>query len=157
MQVKSAQEAMFIACEMERGAVQLYERALSLMNGREQEPLYAHLAYMLDEERRHLSQFRALYAGLDADAERALTLSAVAAAVLFDGGLTGAARKGLLDDERSMLRFAADSERQAAATYRSFAAQCADTLARDTLKGIAGEEDKHLQTLREQQALLGNA
>ena len=155
MQVKSSQEAMFIACEMERGAVQLYERALSLMAGREQEPLYGQLAYMLEEERRHLRQFLALYAGLDADAERSLTLGAVASSVLFDGGLMGAARAGLLDDEHSMLRFAAESEETAAATYRAFAKQCGDDRARETLEGIAGEEDKHLQTLRDQQSLLG--
>ena len=154
MQVQSAQEAMFIACEMERGAVQLYERALSLMTERQQEPLYSQLAYMLEEERNHLKQFRALYAGMDAELEHTLTLSAVAAAVLFDGGLMGAVRAGLLSDERGMLRFAAESEEKAAATYRAFATQCPDSQTRDMLNGIAAEEDKHLQTLRQHQELL---
>ena len=42
MQVATAQEALFMACEMESSAIQLYTRALSLMEqlGRQDEPLY---------------------------------------------------------------------------------------------------------------------
>ena len=49
MQVATAQEALFMACEMESSAIQLYTRALSLMEqlGRQDEPLYGHLALML--------------------------------------------------------------------------------------------------------------
>ena len=45
MQVATAQEALFMACEMESSAIQLYTRALSLMEqlGRQDEPLYDHL------------------------------------------------------------------------------------------------------------------
>ncbi|MDD3410275.1 MAG: ferritin family protein [Eubacteriales bacterium] len=157
MQVQSAQEALFIACEMERGAVQLYERARALMSslGREGEPLYQHLGYMLGDERKHLEQFTALYGGLDEALEQSLTLSAVASSVLFKGGLMGAARAGLLKDEQSMLAFAAEAEQTAAATYRAFAQQCGDAQAAMMLQGIAGEEDKHLETLHGYQKLLG--
>ncbi|MEA4928899.1 MAG: ferritin family protein, partial [Candidatus Limiplasma sp.] len=156
MQVKSTQEALFIACEMERGAVQLYERALMLLGEqkREGEPLRAQLAYMLGDEKQHLAQFRELYTGLDAEMERTLTLAAIASEVLFPGGLMGAVRAGLLKDERSMLAFAADAEQKAAATYRAFAAQSEDPRAAEMLNGSALEEDKHLRTLQEHQAAL---
>ena len=80
MQIRSTQEALFIACEMERGAVQLYERALILLKNqnRDKEPLRAQLSYMLADEKQHLLQFTELYAGLDSEVERTLTLSAVA-------------------------------------------------------------------------------
>ena len=151
MQVKSTQEALFIACEMERGAVQLYERALMLMQGlgREQEPLRAQLAYMLADEKQHLAQFTELYKGLEGETERMLTLSAIAADILFPGGLMGAVRQGLLSDEQGMLAFAANAEATAAKTYRAFAAQSEDPRAAEMLGGIALEEDKHLRSLRE--------
>ena len=151
MKIKSAQEALFVACEMERGAIQLYERALMLLGtlGREKEPVRAQIASMLADEKQHLAQFQELYTGLDSAMEYQLTLAAVASSILFDGGLMGAVRQGLLQDERSMLSFAADAEKTAAATYRGFAEQSEDPHASEMLTGIALEEDKHLKTLRE--------
>lgn len=156
MKVQSAQEALFIACEMERGAIQLYERALMLMGGlqRGSEPLRAHLACMLADEKQHLAQFMDLYTGLDTTLEKQLALSAVASSVLFEGGLMGAVRQGLLKDERGMLAFAADAEQTAAATYRAFAEQSDNARAAEMLQGIALEEDKHLRTLRDYQSAL---
>lgn len=158
MKVQSAQEALFIACEMERGAIQLYERALMLLSSlnRDSEPLRAHLSSMLADEKQHLAQFRDLYTGLDTTLENQLTLSAVASSVLFDGGLMGAVRQGLLKDERGMLAFAADAEQTAAATYRAFAEQSENARAAEMLQGIALEEDKHLRTLRDYQSALNN-
>lgn len=154
MQVKSTQEALYIAIEMERGAVQLYERALKLLGNqsREKETLRAQLASVLADEKQHLAQFTELYKGLSVEAERGLVLSAIAADILFPGGLMGAVRQGLLEDERAMIAFAAKAEETAAKTYRAFAAQCGDVFAAEMLSGIALEEDKHLQVLREQQA-----
>ncbi|HNX61007.1 MAG TPA: ferritin-like domain-containing protein [Candidatus Limiplasma sp.] len=156
MKINSAQEALFVACEMERGAIQLYERSLMLLSslGREKEPLRAHLASMLADEKQHLLQFQELYTGLEASVEEQLALSAVASSVLFDGGLMGAVRQGLLQDERSMLSFAANAEQTAAATYRGFSEQSNDPHASEMLTGIALEEDKHLKTLREHLASL---
>ena len=49
MMIRSEQEAMYLACEMESTAVQLYTRALALMAqlGRETEELYAQIQQML--------------------------------------------------------------------------------------------------------------
>ncbi len=157
MQVRSTQEAVYVACEMERGAVQLYERALAVADGLglTDETLIACLTAMRDDEKRHLREFSLLYEGLDTERERALALSATAASVLFKGGLMGAVREGLLSDAQGLLRFAADAERTAAATYRSFADQCegADTAA--MLRVIASEEDKHLDTLEAYRRAMG--
>jgi len=156
MQIQTAQEALFVACEMERGAIQLYERALMLLGtlGRDKEPIRAQIASMLADEKQHLAQFKELYTGLDTAMERQLTLAAVASSVLFDGGLMGAVRQGLIKDERSMLAFAAGAEETAAATYRAFAEQCANPRTAEMLNGIALEEDKHLRSLREHEASL---
>ena len=139
MQVKTAQEALYIACEMEKNAIQLYRRALMLTEGRGRagDPLHGYLRGALADEESHLLQFGALYEGLDADCERRLTLSAVASELLFKGGLMAVAREGGLDDVASLLRLACESERKAAAAYADFAAQCDEADARAALEGIA--------------------
>jgi len=150
MQIQSAQEALFVACEMERGAIQLYERAICLMEemGRKAEPLFEGLCDMADDERRHLGQFQGLYQGLDAEVERALLLSAVADGVLMEGGLMGAVRLGLLNGVDDMLRYAEMQEVRAVETYRLFAEKSRDRQARDMLMLIADEEDCHLAEIR---------
>lgn len=149
MQIRTEQEALFIACEMETAAVQLYTRALQVLEGqgREREPLYAQTRDMLADEQRHLCRFRSLYRGLDGEQEHALALAAVAEGVLFEGGLMGAARAGLLADAPSMLRLAADAERASARKYREFAALAQSGEAREALLMIAAEEDAHLLEL----------
>ena len=149
MMIRSEQEAMYLACEMESTAVQLYTRALQLMQqlGREKESLYIEIQQMLRDEQAHLVRFRSLYKGLDASDEQRIALSAVAEGILFDGGLMGAARQGLLSDVDSMLRFAADSERASAQKYRDFAAVATTDEAREALYKIAAEEDVHLREL----------
>ncbi|MCE5343795.1 MAG: ferritin-like domain-containing protein [Eubacteriales bacterium] len=156
MKIQSAQEALFIACEMERGAIQLYERAQMLLGSlyRDKESLRSQLASMLADEKQHLLQFQNLYTGLDTTLEKQLTFSAVAADMLFPGGLMGAVRQGLLKNDRSMLAFAASAERTAVETYRAFARQCDDPRTAEMLEGIALEEDKHLRVLMEHQATL---
>lgn len=149
MQIRTEQEALFIACEMETTAVQLYTRALQVLEsqGREREPLYAQTRDMLADEQRHLCRFRSLYCGLDGAQEHALALSAIGEGVLFEGGLMGAARAGLLSDAPSMLRLAADAERASARKYREFAALAQSGEAREALLMIAAEEDAHLREL----------
>ncbi|MDD3334476.1 MAG: hypothetical protein PHI98_03055 [Eubacteriales bacterium] len=155
MQIHTEQEALYIACEMETGAVQLYARALHLLKeqGREQERLYYQVSFMHSDEQEHLRQFRALYNGLDVDEEQRLTLSAVAEGVLFEGGLMGAVRNGLLTDAPSMLRYALEAEKVSAQKYREFAALADTQEARSTLLLIAAEEDKHERDLEMQAEL----
>lgn len=149
MQIHSQQEALYLACEMETGAVQLYARALQFLKdqGRENDRLYYQVSFMHSDEQEHLRQFRALYQGLDVSLERQLTLSAVAEGVLFEGGLMGAVRRGLLNDVPSMLRYALEAEKTSAQKYREFAKATDDEEARSALLLIAAEEDKHQKDL----------
>ncbi len=149
MVVRSEQEAMFVACEMESTAVQLYTRALAVMDqqGRQNDPLYQNLQVMLEEEKGHLRRFRSLYHGLGEVDEQQLTLSAVGEGVLFEGGLMGAARRGLLKDVESMLALAINAERTSVQKYREFAQAAQTEEARRALLMIAEEESGHLLEL----------
>jgi len=149
MVVRSEQEAMFVACEMESTAVQLYTRALALLEQQERkaDPLYNSIQEMLEEEKGHLRRFRSLYQGLGEVDEQQLTLSAVGEGVLFEGGLMGAARRGLLKDVESMLALAINAERTSIRKYREFAESAQTEEARKALLSIAEEESAHLMEL----------
>ena len=149
MQIRTEQEALFVACEMEAMAVQLYTRALQVMQqlGREGEALYASIQEMRSEEEGHLRRFRSLYRGLEEGSEEQLTLAAVGEGVLFEGGLMGAARKGLLKDVDSMLKLAIEAEKTSIRKYREFADVATTEEAREALLLIAAEESGHLLEL----------
>lgn len=150
MLIKSGQEALYVAIEMERGAIQTYKRALQMTDTGDPalRPLRQQLAIIQNDEHQHLDQFQSLYQGLDAAMEKRLMLSAVAASVLFEGGLMGAVRQGMLKDKESLLAFAVQAEKKAVETYRAFAETCGDFDAAAALNTIANEEEKHLHTLR---------
>ena len=150
MLIKSGQEALFVAIEMERGAVQTYERALMLTDPEDdtQKPLRQQILMILGDEQQHLAKFQSMYKGLDESLEEQLMLSAVASAVLFEGGLMGAVRNGMLKNRESLMDFAQSAEKKAAETYRSFAGACGDEQTAEVLLAIASEEDRHLHTLR---------
>ena len=149
MRINSPQEALYIATEMERRAMQIYERALFLLmeQGREKDPLYATIQSVRAEEHSHLQWFSSLYTGLGKPLERKLTLAAVSNGVFFQGGLMEAAREGLLEDVPSMLSYASGEEARATKEYLSFAGQCEDAKVRTMLERIAAEEEKHLREL----------
>ena len=153
MLIQSGQEALYVAIQMERGAVQTYERALMLTdaNDPDQTTLRQQIEILLVDERQHLAQFQSMYLGLDSAMEQQLMLSAIASSVLFEGGLMGAVRQGMLKDQAGLLRYAVESEKTAAETYRSFAQTCKDPETAVVLNGIAAEEDNHLQTLLQYQ------
>ena len=112
MQLATGQEALFVACEMEASAIQLYSRAISLMEqlGRRGEPLYDHLVLMRADEQEHLSSFRSLCGEDTLADDRRIALCAAADGILFEGGLMGAARAGLLSNVEGMLRFARQTD-----------------------------------------------
>ena len=153
MLIQSGQEALYVAIEMERGAIQTYERALMLADADTPaaQALRNQLNLILSDERQHLKQFQSMYQGLDISMEEQLMLSAVASSVLFQGGLMGAVRQGMLKDEQSVLTFAISAEQKAIETYRDFANACNDPATADMLNGIAGEEETHLLALRKYQ------
>lgn len=150
MRIQSKQEAMFVACQMEESAVQLYTRALTLLEneGKAQSPLATLIREIREDEREHLRQFRSFYEEGDASLEERLTLSATAEGILFEGGLMGAVRRGLLKDMDSMLRYAMQAEENSAEKYREFAAAAGNEEVCAVLQGVACEEEKHLSALR---------
>lgn len=142
--VKNAKEALYIACEMERRAIRMYERGAMVC---------AHLSRLLAqfeaEERNHLSRFKEMGASLapESRSEEGLVLSAYAAQVLFPGGLMEAERENAFADAASFLNYAAAQEAQAIKAYREFAARCRDESARQMFLAIAGEETAHYDAI----------
>lgn len=153
LKIQNQNEAMFIACQMERGAIKHYSRAMQLMQalGRENEPLYARIAAMLDEEQSHLDQFCSYTDCSQISQDRQTLLTALMQDWLFKGGLMGAARQGMMEDIPSMIQYAQDSEALSAKKYREFAEMTSDEVTRQTLLSIAAEEDKHFLELNGQE------
>ena len=151
MQVRDAAEALFIACEMEKRAIRLYERALAVFaDGSCQEAIRA----ILMEERRHLARFCEM-GGETPGFERAQLLSGQAAGVLFSGGLMEAQRKGAFDSVLRLYAYAAEEEKQAIARYGEFAEGLRGA-ASEAFRQVETEEKGHLKKLNEMIRALSN-
>ena len=142
MDVKNAGEALYIACEMEKRAIRLYERALAVFaDGPCQEAIRA----ILGDEKRHLSQFSQMGAATEGF-ERSQLLSARAAQVLFSGGLMEAQRKGAFASAAALYAYAADEERDAIRQYGQYARSLSGSAAA-AFAAIELEEKQHLNKL----------
>ena len=149
LQVKSEQEALFLACEMERRAIRVYERGMMLSHDPAIKLLFQRLH---GDEKKHLASFSRMGSGsLEiTDQEQQLLLKSYAAQVLFPGGLMQAQREGALSSLHSLLAFARDNEETAVRCYEEFASSCERVEARDMFLAIAREEQNHLDALEEQ-------
>ena len=142
--VKDAGEALYIACEMEKRAIRLYERALAVFaDGPCQEAIRA----ILGDEKNHLAQFSRMGAAA-AGFERAQLLAAQAGRVLFPGGLVEAQRKGAFDSVQALYAYAAQEEQEAIRAYTRFS-QSLDGSASAAFAAIALEEKQHLVKLND--------
>jgi rubrerythrin len=141
--VKSETEALYVAAEMEKRAIRLYERAAMLWPDA---PCYPILSRLLTDEQSHLKRFQLMSAGFPGCDEASLMLSAYAAGVLFPGGLTEAARQGVFSSPETLIAYAAAQEKIAVSCYQAFAAAC-DNTASSAFLSIAAEENKHLDEL----------
>lgn len=138
MEVRDAGEALYIACEMEKRAIRLYERALMVFDG---SACREAIGAILQDERSHLEQFSSL--GAQAPGfERAQVLAAQAADVLFSGGLVEAQRKGAFASPGALFHYAANEEAGAIQRYGQFAKQLTGEAAR-AFAAIAQEETGH--------------
>lgn len=147
MNVTNAGEALYIASEMERRAIKLYERALMIFGeGSARDAIAAILA----EEKGHLAMFLSLGAQ-QPDFEQAQLLSAQAADVLFSGGLMEAQRKGAFNSPQDLYTYAAKEEAEAIRRYGDFAAQLTGDAAA-AFSAIVREEEKHYAHLSERAA-----
>lgn len=150
--VKTAAEALFIAAEMERRAISLYERALMLFSAAVHK---GQIEFILSEERKHLGQFESLQqdqAALDGDT---LLLSAYAAGILHPGGLSQAVRSGAFASGHSLLEYAARQEQLAIEWYQRFLPLCPPP-ARQAFETIIAEEQKHWQALNQMRESQGS-
>lgn len=140
-------QAVYIASQMEKRAVSLYERALLVFA---QGKMKQVLQELLEDERSHLSGFERLQQMEGTvDPEDALLLDSEAGGILFSGGLMGAVREGAFDTPFSLLRFAADEEERAGRRYLGFA-ETTQGETRETFLLIARQEQRHLERLNSQ-------
>lgn len=149
LQVKSEQEALFLACEMERRAIRVYERGVMISHD---PAIKALLQKLHDDEKVHLAKFSKMgnCSKEITDREQQLLLKSYAAQVLFPGGLMQAHREGALDSLHSLLEFSKGSEETAVRSYTEFASTCHNTEAKDMFLAIAQEEQSHLAALEDQ-------
>ena len=146
MVVKNECQALCIAVEMERRAIRVYERALMLAQDAQ---VRAGIEEILVDERRHLQRFSAMRECRMVDeAEERLLISAMAAEVLFTGGVMEMKREQALKTLKGLYQYAADSEADAVRTYADFAKKCADPAVHDVFMDIVREESSHLVELR---------
>ncbi len=142
MDIQGAGEALYIACQMEKRAIRLYERALAVFaDGVFQDAVRSILA----EEKNHLTQFSRMGA-VTPDFERAQLLSAKASGLLFSGGLVEAQRKGAFASVRSLYAYAAAEEEEAVRQYTAFTSSLTGSAA-SAFSAIALEEKQHLNKL----------
>lgn len=145
VQISSARDALYIASEMEKRAVKLYERAVMLWPD---DAMTRAIEGMLADEKQHYKHFTALMGDILPEQGDALLLSAYAGGILFEGGLHAAARSGAFDSPEALWRYAAQQEQLAVENYTRFAAQCEHAPeAKAAFLRIAQEESLHLAAL----------
>ncbi len=138
MEVRSAGEALFMACQMERRAIQMYERAQLLFSDG---PCSREIGKILQDEREHLSRFEQMGGRAEGFAARQL-LSARASRTLFSGGLMEAHRKGAFNSPENLYGYAAQQEAEAIQCYGEFAQKFTGDVA-EAFAAIATEEEGH--------------
>ena len=100
-------QALTVAMEMERRAIRTYERALLLAKDEE---VRKGIEDILGDERRHLKRFTEMWDKTVNSAEQQVLLQAMAADVLFRGGVTEMAREDALTTLTGLYRYAMESE-----------------------------------------------
>ena len=146
MIVRNENQALCVAVEMERRAIGIYERALLLA---QDEGVIKGIRDILSDEQDHLRRFTAMQAdcGLEKTEERML-LKALAAEVLFPGGVMEMEREQGLSSLKRLYAFAAENEKDAVETYLDFSKKCDRPEAAEAFLSIAREESLHLAELK---------
>ena len=147
-------EGLRIAMEMEKRGEAFYRRAARISRSEETVALLDRLA---SEEQGHFTRFQALYdaecaarpAGCDEayDPEVSAYLSAVAADIIFPGGLMALRQFGFENPE-AVFRAAIASEKDSILFYSELALCACDAHARDIFTEIAQQEREHMTRLQ---------
>ena len=143
-------QAVTISMEMERRGADFYRRAsrvskaaqvASLLDilAREEDAHQEEFARLADRVRR---QPRGAY-----DEELSAYLTAIAAEIVFPGGVVELASEGGLRDPAAVLQYAIRSEKDSILFYSELSAHAADDAARSTFREILGMERRHLARL----------
>ena len=146
MIVRNEKQALCVAVEMERRAIRVYERALMLARDEE---VRKGIREILADEKEHLRRFSAMKEACAGDAnEERMLMQAMAAEMLFPGGVMELERAKGLDTLPGLYAFAAESEQDAVDNYMSFAEKCSDPAVAEAFTSIAAEETFHLAELK---------
>ena len=146
MIVRNENQALCVAVEMERRAIGIYERALLLAHSEE---VREGIREILADEREHLRRFTAMRENCALDeAEERMLLKAMAAQVLFPGGVMEMEREQGLSSLKGLYAFAAENEKDAVETYLDFSKKCDRPEAAEAFLSIAREESLHLAELK---------
>lgn len=146
MIVRNQQQALCVAVEMERRAIRVYQRALMLTTDPQ---VRAGIQEILQDEQEHFRRFSAMKAACPpSEQEERMLTQAMAAEMLFPGGVMELERAKGLDSLQGLYTFAAESEQQAVENYMTFAEKCIDPAITEAFTSIAGEEALHLAELK---------
>ncbi len=145
-------EALLIAISIEERGAALYQRAVEIVSG---DDVRAVLRRLLEDETRHAARFRAMYDALlekrsaqqPYPAEAAIFLRAIAADVVYKGGVMGQAMEGGLDSIAAVLHAAIGAEKDSLLYYLALQEHARADL-RAALKAIVAEESGHLSELQ---------
>jgi len=149
LNVKSAGDAFFVAMNMEKRAIRIYERMLEIVDD---EGIKETINTILAEEREHLCTFCSWLDDSNGISENRRLLELQAEEILFPGGLMELVRKGGAESQEALIEYAAEQEILAMEYYEEFAKLC-EGEAKDAFLAIALEEKEHLDTLM---AMKGN-
>lgn len=151
--ITNEKEALTIACFMEERGIELYQRALMVVNDDQVKKI---ITEVLMDEKEHLAQFRGFLEDIEntteaISAEKHLFLKAYAGEFIFKGGLVEAQREGAFESAKSMVAFAIAQEEKAYEKYQAFAVLCENEGAKKAFLTIAQEERMHKKQLEKQQ------
>ena len=148
MIVRNEQQALAMAVEMEKRAIRVYERALTLTDD---PAVVGGIREILQEEQQHLCRFNAMKMACPAlpVKEDRLLIQAISAELLFPGGVMEMERAKGLDTLEGLYRFAAESEYDAMIKFADYADKCESQDVREAFLSIAREEAVHYARLKE--------
>lgn len=146
MVIRNEQQALCVAMEMEKRAIRVYERALMICRD---EKVIAGIKDILADEKEHLRRFTEMRNACPMDqSEERMLVQAVAAEMLFPGGVMELERAKGLSTIEGLYAYAAESEKTAVENYLAFAKKCENPAIAEAFMSIAREESTHQNDLR---------
>lgn len=150
----SDREALRIAAEIERKGERFYRMAMGVTRGGK---AHALMEMLRAQEEAHAARFEQMLADLPEDeaeeesydAEANAFLSAIAAEVVFPGGVLASLMNRRLETVRDVLLYAIGSEKDSLLFYMEMLLKTRKESYRKTLEGIIEEEKKHLYDLQQ--------